>query len=309
MQAYEKQDTEGNRTLIMMLSTGEVRVVKSAHPRYQELLDLGPEASDDEVLSILNRSERDLSNAIKLSEHLSLKDGAIYVDGKRSDDVIHDHIARMIEQGDNNYRNLVAFYENVLQNPSESSREDLFAWLRTVGMSSLDKNGYVLGYKGVTAHHTSIRSGYAYVNGELIRGQIPYAVGDVVTMDREDVSANREDACSSGLHIGNWRYASNFGDALMKVAFNPRDVVSVPSSEAEKLRVCRFVVLDVVEKAHGEFRETSFLMSSYGDDEYDWDDEDEDELDDCDCDDFEDCEYCENEDDRDDGIHVRLILS
>jgi len=58
--------------------------------------------------------------------------------------------------------------------------------------------------------------------------------------------------CHTGLHVGTYAYASNFGQgALLEVQVNPRDVVSVPTDcSAAKMRTCRYVVVDTIDQPY-----------------------------------------------------------
>ena len=65
-------------------------------------------------------------------------------------------------------------------------------------------------------------------------------------MPRGEVQHDPESGCSTGLHVGTYAYAQGYARAaLLTVHVNPRDVVSVPTDcDAEKMRVCRYVVSD-----------------------------------------------------------------
>jgi len=132
--------------------------------------------------------------------------------------------------------------------PSQESRDALYRWLSDRDFA-ITGDGDFLAYKGVTSDGLSIHSGRAWVDGVEIVGQIPNKVGAVVTMPRLQVDDNREVGCSQGLHAGTWGYARGFAQGMtLTVRINPRDVVSVPDcSEFQKLRVCRYVVLETAE--------------------------------------------------------------
>ena len=90
-------------------------------------------------------------------------------------------------------------------------------------------------------------SGRATVNGTTHIGHIPNPPGAVVEMPRTQVSDDRHNGCTTGLHVGTWDYASAFGPKTLIVSVNPRDVVSVPKDCGyQKLRTCRYTVLDAV---------------------------------------------------------------
>jgi hypothetical protein len=97
------------------------------------------------------------------------------------------------------------------------------------------------------------------VDGVEVKGRIPYVDGSVVTMPRSAVGDNRNIACSTGLHAGTYSYASGYGDTLILVKINPRDVVSVPNdSSGQKLRVSRLVVLnETTERLKSRYHKTA----------------------------------------------------
>jgi hypothetical protein len=76
-------------------------------------------------------------------------------------------------------------------------------------------------------------------------GQIRNQIGDTVWMDRRYVCSDNSQGCAGGLHIGSKNYATGWaGDGhVMVVEFSPEHVVSVPTSEHEKLRVYKYRVV------------------------------------------------------------------
>ena len=101
---------------------------------------------------------------------------------------------------------------------------------------------------------------------------------------RSKVVANSSIGCAVGLHAGTHEYASGFAQGkLVLVKINPRDVVSVPTDcDAQKLRVCRYEVLEEVqEKVDRVLWDIEPIEEDF-DPEYDedesvlWDDEDDD---------------------------------
>ena len=71
-------------------------------------------------------------------------------------------------------------------------------------------------------------------------------------MPRSEVDPNSDSYCSVGLHVGTWSYAQDYACAsnrvMIKVLVHPRDVVMVPGDSNEKMRVCRYVILESVEE-------------------------------------------------------------
>ena len=73
-------------------------------------------------------------------------------------------------------------------------------------------------------------------------------------MPRSEVAYDPGEACSVGLHVGNYKFARDYASAaLLEVHVNPRDVVSVPTDAGgHKIRVCRYKVVDLVEEKYEE---------------------------------------------------------
>jgi hypothetical protein len=157
----------------------------------------------------------------------------------------------MFEQGRAlDFAPLVNFLEKAKTNPSLKSVDDLYRWVSN-GDLVIDPDGYIIAYKGVAVNDqgvsVSVHRGKALVNGEEVSGQIPNVAGTTVTMPRTEVHDDEAVACSTGLHVGTYRYASSFAPRLILVKINPRDVVSVPKdTSSEKMRVCRYVVLNEI---------------------------------------------------------------
>jgi hypothetical protein len=182
----------------------------------------------------------------RLSDRVSAGHGRLYFDGDVLAGALADAIIRFHTANVEDWKPLVAFLEKVQQNPNNHSRDQLFRWLSKHAYSITD-DGDFIGYKGVGTNGKSQTSGVAWVNGVRCDGYIPNEPGTIIEMPRSMVAFDPAVACSTGLHVGNFRYAKGFAPSLRRIKVNPRDVVSVPTdSNDEKLRVCRYYVLDVV---------------------------------------------------------------
>lgn len=167
---------------------------------------------------------------------------------------------------------LVRFVKRLDDNPSKRSVESLYDWVEANGLS-LNADGHIVAYKGVTNDSKSIHSGTASVNGVVHTGQIPNAIGDVITMPRNQVQDDPRIGCHQGLHVGSHSYASSFGARLLTVTVDPADVVSVPTDcGAAKMRVCRYTVRAINEaKAQYENHNVVYDYDIY----YDYDEDDD----------------------------------
>ena len=207
----------------------------------------------------------------KISDRVSVANGIVYFDGDEVDNSLTKQIVRFINDQVNDWQGLVAFMEKVYTNPNEHSRKMLYDWLNAHDFT-ITPDGDIVGYKGVVkkgeGNFVSLHSGTATVDGTVHTGQIPNPIGAVVEMPRGDVTFNPGESCSYGLHVGTYQYAQSYNrGAMLEVHVNPRDVVSVPTDAGgEKVRVCRYVVVDTLNAPYG----SAITMDSdeYGDDEY-----------------------------------------
>jgi hypothetical protein len=201
---------------------------------------------DDEIRGLFDRSIPLAKKFDRLSERVLVNSGRIFFDGMEVHNSLAETIVGFQDAGLEDFMPLVNFMEKIETNPSQHSREHLFRWL-TNHRFSLHPDGDFIAYKGVQSTGKSSHAGNAIVNNEWIDGNIPNAPGTIIEMPRDQVTFDPSNGCSVGLHAGNWRYASTFAAKVMRVKINPRDVVSVPvDSNDEKLRVCRYRVLDHV---------------------------------------------------------------
>lgn len=199
-----------------------------------------------------------------LDGRMTISNDTILVDHAPIDSALQGHILRLLRadgtpKDARNWKAFAKFVENLYANTSEFVREQLFAWLNYENFQgkgfTLTDDGCFLGYKGCAgtpdAPH-SINTGYAIVNGVPHNGAIPNALGSVVEMPRNQVEDNPHVGCAPGLHVGTYAYATGWArGVLLVVKVNPRDVVSVPTEcGAQKIRTCRYEVLEVVEHAY-----------------------------------------------------------
>jgi hypothetical protein len=218
---------------------------------------------------------------------LIVKNGAVYWNSNQLHGKVVDKLLELLESGMKVGNPFIKFVKNLLDNPSNNSVEELYDFLSYKSLP-IDDDGYVLGYKGVCSDGWS-KSGNTHtivLQGEVNeRGQIKNEVGDTIEVQRRSVDDNRQNSCSHGLHIGSFDYANSWASEgkLLLVRFNPRDAVSVPQdSECQKLRVCKYEVLEEIERDESEIKEpyygvytNGFGKDSNEDNDYDEDYDDE----------------------------------
>ena len=251
MITWQLTSTATGQALAVAFPDGSVVTVPGTHPTFDPLtLHLRTTIDPDpqRVRDLLNVGATTADELRQLSTRVTYTGGLIHFDGEALDNALTRHLVRLIRDGDRSYGRFVAFLENLAENPSGRSRRQLFTWLSERDMT-ITPDGQFIAYKGVRDDpgNTSIHSGRASVDGGEHHGHIPNRVGSVITMARNQVSDDKHMGCTTGLHVGTWDYANSFGQRTLIVSVNPRDVVSVPKDcEFQKLRCCRYIVLDVI---------------------------------------------------------------
>jgi hypothetical protein len=164
--------------------------------------------------------------------------GEVFYRGEQVHGVVVDKISDFVKN-QLPYKPLARFLSNLMENPSERSRNELYDFL-IHGNFPITHDGCFMAYKGLTGdfkdRHTKT---------------VDNSIGSVNEMPRENVDPDMNVACSTGYHVGTHKYASEFASSdgkLVLVKVNPRDAVSVPRDHScEKLRVCRYEVVEVCE--------------------------------------------------------------
>lgn len=263
-------------TVITVVVDGEPYCASNEHPNFSEIVKRASEG-DVSVVDLFDVSNTIAKKFEYLSDRVSVSNGVVHFDGEPIHSVLNTQIVEFMKNG-MDFMPLVNFYEKLMQNPNEDSRNQLYAWL-DAHKFTITPEGDLLGYKGVAidanGDYVSVNHGRAIVNGQEFKGAIPNKIGDVVTMPRSEVQFDPGVGCSTGLHVGTWNYASDWArGAVLEVTVNPRDVVSVPHDcSAQKLRTCRYVVSGV---ATGDYGTPLRAASNTWDDEA-YDDYDEEE--------------------------------
>lgn len=217
-----------------------------SHPNFEEIKRKA-KTKDESILDLLNVPETVAERFQKLSDRVTAENGKLYLDGDEMHDGLTDQILRFLREGkEKNWNALVLFYENLLANPNEHSRQQLYGWLaRLKGGFAITQLGNLVAYKAVNQDYCSKGTGPARVDGVAMNGHIPNKVGSEITMPRSDVNFDPTLGCSDGLHLGTWSYARGFiqNGIYLVCIVNPRDVVSVPTEcNEEKMRVCAYKV-------------------------------------------------------------------
>ncbi len=240
-----------NQSVVVIFDTNMIPIPRE-NPMYKQVVAAIKANKKDEIPGLVDM-------ATKIRKYSGGKfyvvDGTVMIDGVSLPDALSK---RLIAFADNGLpmESLLAFWDNLKQNPSERSREQLYSFLEHNGIPLTD-DGCFVAYKRVDENYMDTYT-------HTIRNK----PGDVVKMDRSKVNDDPNQTCSYGLHVAAYKYAHDFypNGILMEVKVNPRDVVSVPVDyNNEKMRVCEYTVICECEKERAE------LLYNHNDPE--WDDQ------------------------------------
>ena len=273
---------DGNLTVILK---NKAHQVIPDHTNYKLILEALPTATEDELLELV-----DIEKAVATFSdgQVSIVNGKVMFDGEEVHGSISKRIIEFMSKG-LPFQPLVKFLENLMENPSMQSQQELYDFLEHENLP-ITEDGCFLAYKAVNSDFK-----------DKWKGTFDNKVGQVCEMRRAKVDDNRGRGCSAGLHAGALNYVANYGsvdagDNIVIVKINPEDVVSVPSDcNCEKLRTCKYEVVGLYQgELPKPLYKAEFEADSYVDDEeystvYDEYDEDYwDQFEDCDEEDFDD---------------------
>lgn len=263
--SYTIVGDEDGSNIVVFVPGFPPAVAHSSHPNYARIV-AGAEDGDTDILALFDIAETAAAEFQRLSDRVTTANGRLYLDGDMIDDSLASKVLSFLDAGVEDWRPLVAFFENVQGNPSAHSREMLYRWLDAEDFA-ITPTGMIAGYKGVAkdaeGNLTSVNHGRAIVDNVVHSGAIPNHLGAVVEMPREQVTFDPANGCSRGLHVGTYAYAEGWArGALLEVHVNPRDVVSVPTDcDSQKMRTCRYRVVATIDAPH-----TVPVVSDYSDD-------------------------------------------
>lgn len=227
--------TYDGEVLIVQLGT-ETHHVEKADTAFRSVVNAIKSQDENKVRDALLARKKVKAVVDNKDATVEIRDGNVYYNGNLVVNALTKRIQLYLET-ELPVEPLVRFMENLMQNPSFNSRQELFNFLDHEGLP-ITEDGHFLGYKAVRENWMDKHS-----------GKFSNKVGDVNEMPRADVDDNCNNGCSQGFHVGTFEYASSFGsgnDKLVLVKVNPRDAVSVPHDcSYQKLRVCRYQVVDV----------------------------------------------------------------
>jgi hypothetical protein len=240
-------------------------VVPRTHPNFDKVLEaIATEAESEEILSLIN-----IPKAIEtfMQGNVTIRDRVVYYKGVECHNYLASHILRFMEANDPSLvAPLVAFLDNVMENPSYRAVQGLYEWAQKSNLP-ITSDGHLLAWKIVGADYRDLHS-----------RRFDNSVGNIVEQPRNLCDEDPDQTCSAGLHFCSYEYLPHYGngerDKIVIVKINPRDVVAIPRDySCAKGRCCRYEVVGEVpfDKVREYFPENTYVWE-----EFEFEDDDED---------------------------------
>jgi len=217
----------GSALTLVVTGRAEPFVISRDHKLFDDILVAANAKDEKTLLGLIDIASK--VNTFSAGK-VKIIDGEVYVGDEIVNSLIADRILELINMGQD-FTFMAKFLENLMLNPSYQSRQELYLFLENGNMPITD-DGRFLAFKWVRDDYRDCHS-----------GTFDNSVGKICKMERKKVDDNRQNTCSSGLHVCTHAY-TQFGARLMMVAVNPKDVVSVPYDyDNAKMRVSEYEVL------------------------------------------------------------------
>jgi hypothetical protein len=184
-----------------------------------------------------------ISNLSQGKVRVSLDEGKVwYNDTEFKDEAFCQRILRLMAEGQPvDY--LVNFLNRLGKNLEFRSIMETFKFLCHEGLP-ITPDGCFLGYKGVR------KDFYDKWSGKILN--LPD--GRRVEEDRELCNNDPNVSCGKGLHVGSYDYARGWASSdgvVVLVKVDPKDVISVPNHDCNKMRSCGYWVIKEFGKDSG----------------------------------------------------------
>jgi hypothetical protein len=222
----------GDSVIIMV--DGQTTPIASSHINFDAIREAAAAGRFSEIPALL-----DMVTAITVFGKglVTVKDGEVLYKGNPTHNTVTDRILSMMSEGFT-VQPMLRFLENLMENPSFRAVQELYDFLEASDLP-ITEDGYFLAYKMVSDDYTDHRT-----------GKFDNSVGAEPSMPRNEVNEDKNQTCSSGLHVCAQGYLGFYGGGgrTMLCKVNPRDVVSVPVDYKDsKMRTCGYTVIAEVE--------------------------------------------------------------
>ncbi len=214
---------------VVVVIDNKPHTISKTHITYQKIVD-AIKAGDWETVKNVIDPKKVVINYGR--GNVSVQGDTLYWQGEVFNGTLAARMIQMLQEGFS-IEPMVAFMDNLMDNPSKRSVDELYGFLEKNNLP-ITPDGHFLAYKRVRDDFKDCHT-----------GTMDNSPGTVVEMPRNKVDDDKDRTCSTGLHFCSQEYLKSFGGArTVIVKINPRDVVSIPSDyNNSKGRACRYEVI------------------------------------------------------------------
>ena len=261
LEVIEKETAMTKNIAMIANSTGltvaigtDVHTIAKDHPNFEAIQEAYAEQRVDDLETLV--SVRKSIETFAAGTDLRIEGDALYYGDRELKTGLARRILQLMREGKEAFaKPLVAFMENVLQNPSFRAVEGLYEWLEKSNLP-ITPDGHFIAWKMVRDDYKDIRT-----------GTFDNSVGAVVEIPRNQCDENPDQTCSYGLHFCSNDYLDSGyarGDRTVMVKVNPADVVAFPHDyNTSKGRCCRYEVIEEVTREEAKTRFTKTPTAVY----------------------------------------------
>jgi hypothetical protein len=221
--------------ITLVVDSKSYTVNKSTHIGYSKIVDALKAGEWESVRDLL-----DPKTTLEFygSGYVSINGNQVFWNNEPFHNALAHRMVEMLQEGFS-IDPMIAFMENLMENPSKRSVDQVYTFLEKNNLP-ITEDGHFLAYKRVTVDYMDCHT-----------RSIDNSIGQTVEMNRNMVDDNPNSYCSSGLHFCSESYLEHFGgnnQPVMILKINPADVVSVPTDyNGAKGRCCKYTVIAQVE--------------------------------------------------------------
>ena len=242
------------KNIILVMNGKSHTISKDSHINYAKIIE-ALKAQDWDELEDLVEPKKAIVNFGK--GYVSIEGDEVFWKDQPFHNALSTRMMTMFQDGFP-IDPMVRFMENLMDNPSKRSVDQLYGFLEKNSLP-ITEDGHFLAFKKVNYDYKDIHS-----------GKFDNSIGQIVEMERNLVDDNPDSHCSVGLHFCSESYLNSFGShdqPIMILKINPADVVSIPTDyNGAKGRCMRY---EVVGQVSGDAKNAfaSIVNSDYSEDD------------------------------------------
>lgn len=226
-------------SIVVIWDSGIPTTIPSTNEGFAEIAELLLAGKHDDVPGLVDKA---LKIRAKSNGKFTVLNGIILIDGEHLPRALSDKLIELVDAGEDT-KMLENFWDNLAQNPTPTSRVDLYNFLEANDVP-ITEDGCFIVYKKVKGDFWDVYTGKTF----------ECKPGAVIEMARGSVDPNRNNTCSAGLHVAAWGYMGSYsGSKIVECKVNPRDVVAVPPDYSQqKMRVCKAEIIRETNVPYGQ---------------------------------------------------------